>query len=103
MDSTRCGIAAKQLERELGVSYKTAWRMFNKIRSLLSEDTGKLSGHVEMDETYIGGKRRGKRGRGAEGKTPVVGIVARKGRIVARKVINCKAETLVPLLRESVA
>ena len=57
---TRCGISAKQLERELGVTYKTAWRMFNKIRAMLQDDTDEpLSGTVEMDETYIGGKRRG--------------------------------------------
>lgn len=103
MASTRCGISAKQLERELGVTYKTAWRIFHEIRSLLDEPSGKLQGHVEMDETYIGGKRRGGlRGRGAEGKTPVAGIVERQGRVVARKVINVKAETLMPLLRESV-
>jgi len=103
MASTRCGISAKQLERELGVTYKTAWRMFNRIRSLLNEQGGKLRGYVEMDETYIGGRKRGKRGRGAEGKSIVAGIVERGGRIVARKVINVKAGTLVPMLKESVA
>lgn len=103
MASTRCGISAKQLERELGVTYKTAWRMFHQIRSLLDEKGGKLRGYVEMDETYIGGRRRGKRGRGAEGKTPVAGIVERRGRIVACKVLNVKAKTLLPLLRGSVA
>src|SRR5579859_7922659 len=54
--STRCGISAKQLERELGVTYKTAWRMFNVIRnSLMSQDnlTVVLGGKVEMDETYL--------------------------------------------------
>ena len=51
MGQTRCGISAKQLERELGVTYKTAWRMFNKIRTLLSEDFTMLSGEVELDET----------------------------------------------------
>src|SRR5207248_3460878 len=56
MTSTRCGISAKQLERELGVTYKTAWRMFNQIRSLLEEDIRDLCGEVEMDETFIGGK-----------------------------------------------
>src|SRR6266571_2654508 len=54
MASTRCGISAKQLERELGVTYKTAWRMFNKIRSLLGQDGELLSGTVEADEAYIG-------------------------------------------------
>jgi transposase-like protein len=75
--STRCGISAKQIQRETSVTYKTAWRMFKQIRSLMSE--------AEMDETYFGGRVRGK-GRGPQlnNKTPIVGIVERKGRIVAR-------------------
>src|SRR5205085_674003 len=80
MASTRCGISAKQLERELGVTYKTAWRMFNRIRSLLSEDAEPMDGTVEMDETYIGGLAKWKnRGPpvgyagGALDKTPVFG------------------------------
>ncbi len=53
MASTRCGISAKQLERELGVTYKCAWRMFKQIRSMLDEGDGpKLSGHAEIDEAY---------------------------------------------------
>src|SRR5204863_6406707 len=60
MASTRCGISAKQLERELGVTYKTAWRMFNKIRSLLGQDDDPFSGTVEMDEAYWGGKDKWK-------------------------------------------
>src|ERR1017187_2034583 len=54
MSSTRCGISAKQLERELGVTYKCAWRIANKIRSMIDEDEDdgpKLSGRVEMDES----------------------------------------------------
>jgi transposase len=60
MTSTRCGISAKQLERELGVTYKTAWRIFNLIRNELmtQDDDPPLTGVVEMDETYIGGKPR---------------------------------------------
>jgi hypothetical protein len=57
--STRCGISAKHLERELGIRYKTAWRMFNKIRNqLMDEDHEPLSGAVEADETFVGGKPR---------------------------------------------
>ena len=77
ISSTRCGISAKQLERELGVTYKTAWRVFNQIRKLMGEDTGRLSGAVEADETYVGGKRCGsKRGRPGQDshKVPVVGV-----------------------------
>ena len=59
MASTRCGISAKQLERELGVTYKTAWRMFNKIRNhLMEQGDAPLSGEVEVDQTYTGGKMR---------------------------------------------
>jgi transposase len=59
MTSTRCGVSAKQLERELGVTYKTAWRIFNKIRNeLMTDDDVLLSGKVEADETSVEGKPR---------------------------------------------
>jgi transposase len=59
MTSTRCGVSAKHLERELGVTYKTAWRMFNLIRNkLMTEDDEPLSGEVEIDETSVDGKPR---------------------------------------------
>jgi len=59
MASTRCGVSAKQLERELGVTYKTAWRMFNLIRNkLMVEDGMQLRGDVEVDEASIDGKPR---------------------------------------------
>lgn len=106
MAQTRTGISAKQLERELGVTYKTAWRMFTKIRSCLEEGGnafGSGGGDVEVDETYVGGVRKGKRGRGAAGKTPVVGVVERKGRIKAKKVPNTKAETVMPIIEDTVA
>jgi transposase len=102
MSSTRCGISAKQLERELGVTYKTAWRMFKQIRSMLSEDDMQLSGKVEVDETYVGGKHKGKRGRGSENKTIVAGAVERKGSVITRVVPNVHAKTLVPFIQEKV-
>jgi len=59
MTSTRCGISAKQLERELGVTYKTAWRMFTLIRNeLMGPEPTQMAGKVEMDEMYVGGKPR---------------------------------------------
>jgi transposase len=59
MASTRCGVSAKQLERELGVTYKTAWRMFNLIRNkLMADGTGPLRGDVEVDEASVDGKPR---------------------------------------------
>lgn len=86
MASTRCGISAKQIERQTGVTYKTAWRMFTQIRKLLKDDTGPLGGKVEMDETYMGGRRKygtGRPMRGDKKKTMVVGMVERGGRVKA--------------------
>lgn len=103
MSTTRCGISAKQLEREVGVTYKTAWRMFRQIRSMLDEDVMKLLGEVEVDETYVGGKRRGKRGRGAEGKIIVVGAAQRNGKVIAKVVPDVKRSTLVPFVTRKVS
>jgi transposase-like protein len=84
--STRCGVSAKQIQRETGVTYKTAWRMFKQIRTLMGETVRLEGSSVEMDEMYVGGKRRnGKRGRsvGPDAKTCVIGAVERKGKLVA--------------------
>ena len=100
MTSTRCGISAKQLERELGVTYKTAWRIAKEIRQvLMQQDDEPLTGHVEADETYIGGRRR-KTPRGRPGadshKVPVFGMVERNGRVKVMTVPNVKRTTLLP-------
>lgn len=105
MAQTRTGISAKQLERELGVTYKTAWRMFTLIRARLNEGGdafGGNGGDVEIDETYVGGKRPGKRGRGAEGKTPVVGAVERKGRVSAKVVSDTQSETVLNFVDKTI-
>lgn len=92
MGSTRCGISAKQIQRETGVTYKCAWRMFTQIRKLMHDNDvllgGGNSGGVEIDEAYIGGRRKGEAGRKLSGNkgrnTMVMGAVERGGRIVAR-------------------
>ncbi len=73
--TTRHGVPAKELQRQLGVSYPTAFRMAHLIREYMGKVDGEppLTGHVEVDETYVGGKRSGKRGRGAAGNTGVLG------------------------------
>jgi len=113
MTSTRCGISAKQLERELGVTYKTAWRIVKEIRQVLmaqtNEPLGKNAG-VELDETYVGGKahnmhaaRRARLGgRGTAGKVAVFGAVERNGRVVAVTVPNVDGVTLLPHVRKHV-
>ena len=90
----RDGVIGKELQRQLGVTYKTAWRMGKHIRMLMDQaDPAEmlLAGHVEIDETYVGGKRSGgKRGRGAPGKTIVMGFKERGGRMVATIIPDVK-------------
>jgi len=90
MSSTRCGISAKQLEREIGVTYKTAHRMFKQIRTLLSDEgEDQLSGDVEVDESAYGGKPRAYETRNKLGhvrkthKPTVLAMVERRGRVRA--------------------
>ena len=106
MGSTRCGISAKQIQRETGVTYKTAWRIFKQVRSLLSDGDLQLEGpKVEVDKTYYGGVRKYGRGRAMRGdlkKTAVVGIVQRHGMAVAKVVNRVTARKLVSLIRKHV-
>lgn len=109
MTSTRCGISAKQLERELGVHYKTAWRMFNKIRNeLMKDDEKPLEGKVEVDETSWGGKPRRKLknkkevARFRESKTTVLGMVERGGRVRLRVIASRRGEPLSGAVRANV-
>lgn len=95
-------IGVKQIERETGVTYKTAWRMCHQIRRLLGENISNMSGDVEADETYVGGKKHGKRGRGAAGKSIVGGLAQRKGKLAAIRIPNVKATTLMRFIRERV-
>jgi len=90
-------ISAATLKKKITVTYKTAWRMLTKIRETLwvhQNHTLLLSGVVEVDETYIGGRRKGKRGRGAAGKSPVVGFVSRGGDTFAQKIQDVGSSSL---------
>lgn len=97
-------IEATKISVLSGVSRITLNKLFKQIRILIAkecENISKLQGEIEIDESYFGAKRiRGKRGRGAGGKTPVFGMLKRDGNVYTQVVTNCKAKTLIPILRE---
>jgi len=105
----KTGISALGLQRALGLKrYETIWIMLHKLRSaMVRPDREQLSGIVEVDETYIGGKKPGKRGRGAAGKTLVFIAVEGKdnhiGRIRLKKVQDASAASLVPTIQNVIA
>src|SRR5258705_13967369 len=85
MTSTRHGVAAKEVQRQLGVTYKCAWRMCHELRKLMASADdkwggGPMSGHVEIDETFVGGVRKADE---PENKTIVFGMLQRDGRLLA--------------------
>lgn len=78
--------------------------MLQRIRYALEQGgfDNMLGGTVEVDETYVGGKHKGKRGRGSENKTPVVGMVERGGKLVTQVVENTKTSSIKPLVRQNI-
>ena len=106
MAQTRCGISAKQIQRETGVTYKTAWRMFKQIRSMLYSEKpkpigGKGSKGVEVDETYVGGRRRV--GHGVKKHLSLVmGLVERGGEVRAFTAEAASGAVLLPAIRDYV-
>jgi len=102
--TTRNGVAAKELQRQLGVTYKCAWRIGHEIRKYMAHVDGDtpLGGRevVEADEAFLGGRKPG--GHGSKGKTVVFGMVERDGDVIARVVKSRGEFTLVPHILENV-
>lgn len=94
------GVSAKELERHLGVTYKTAWRMCKQVRLLMQQESGQLTGELEIDETYIGGYKKGSKS--FRDKEPVFGIVERHGRVKAQHVKGTGARVLLPIIQANV-
>jgi len=94
---------AEQTAKRSGVSRVTINNLYLKFRlriATLLGNSSDLDGEVEVDESYFGARRvRGKRGRGAKGKTPVVGLLKRQGKVYTQVVTNCSKESLMPILR----
>ena len=105
MVQTRAGVSAKQLERMLGVTYKTAWRIFKQIRLLMAQEPSLLDGIVEIDETYVGGEGKNRRftWNTEKEKQIVMGMVERGGKAYTKRVSNTGKWTLLAQIKEHVS
>ncbi len=92
-------LSARKTAKELELDYKTVQSRFTQFRKKIADycnqEARRLNGELELDESYFGGKRKGKRGRGAKNKTIVFGILERKGKIYTKIVENVSKETLM--------
>ena len=91
----------------VGVNPKTAIYFFHRLRQIIKEmlekeDAVFLEGEIELDESYFGGHRKGKRGRGAAGKVPVFGLLKRGGNVYTKIIPNAKTSTLLPIIKEKI-
>lgn len=99
-------LSARRMAQQMGLSYNTAYKAVTVIRRAILahrvDRFGVLRGQVEMDESYFGGRRKGKRGRGAAGKVPVFGILERGGQVFVEPLPNLKAETVLAVAVDKV-
>jgi len=104
ISASKKGISAHQIHRMLGVTYKTAWFIMHRLRFAMVQPPvkEKLKGTIEIDETYVGGKARGKRGRGAANKQVVVSLVQRNGTVRSKHMQKLTADELKGYIRENV-
>ena len=98
------GVTARAAAELMGIQANTAITFFRRLRQLIASrlPSYELSGEVEADESYFGGSRKGKRGRGAAGKVAVFGLLKRGGKVFTVIVPNSKTQTILPLIEENV-
>lgn len=106
----KSGISSVQLAKDVGITQKSAWFLLHRIREMFKESHPLLTGMVEGDELYAGGRDRHKKdnegklkkGRGAVNKTPIFGLIQRQGKLIYRVIPNTESDTLKPIIRELV-
>ena len=101
------GVSARTAAALAGVNRNTALLFYHKLRevifaALAAETPELMAGEIEVDESYFGGVRKGKRGRGAVGKVPVFGLLKRAGRVHVMMVPDARSATLLPIIREKI-
>ncbi len=99
------GATARTAAALVGVNKTTAAFYFHRLRQLIfvaTEDETPFQGQIEVDESYFGGRRKGKRGRGAAGKVPVFGLLKRGGKVYARVIPDTKGKTLKAILEQKI-
>ena len=101
------GVTARSAAQLTGINRNSAVLFFHKLREVIFEQLAleapeMLTGEVEIDESYFGGTRKGKRGRGAAGKIPVFGLLKRNGRVYVAIIQNVSSATLFPIIRDKI-
>lgn len=100
------GVTARTAADLTGIHRNTAIRFFHKLRSAIAhkqqERAAQFTGEIELDESYFGGTRKGKRGRGAAGKVAVFGLLKRGGHVYTQIIMDAKTDTLMPIIRQKI-
>ena len=99
------GVTARTAADLTGLNRNTARQFYHRLREIISwqiEEEWQFSGEIEVDESYFGGHRKGKRGRGASGKVAVFGILQRGGRVYTKVIDDASTATLLPIIRQRV-
>ena len=105
MEHFVAGTTARTAADLVEVNRNTATKFYRKWRKIIAaniEDVSVLEGEIEADESYFGGRRKGKRGRGAAGKVPVFGLLKRKGKVYTTVINDTKSATLIPIINKKI-